>query len=150
MGKLDVILLSLLIIPVLGSAIASYIIASNNQDSFCDKNNFVSLSAWLYINATFSLIFLTGFLLYSFVLRKYLRYTYIPILGLIIGFVFMTILNIIGSIALFEDSSSCQTLDQQLYYCTLVCLILEWLLYFASIIWLCVLCLFLCCLGHHC
>ncbi len=148
MRKIHIVLFSILIASVVGSAIASITVGWLERKSTCDDQSFLPLSSWLCLNATFNIIFLIIFELLLILFWRDYKHIYVLILGTVIGFVFLIIFNIIGSFALFRYSPVCKTQDPSLYFCTLANLIFGWLLYLICAGWLLFFRLYLCCVVH--
>ena len=111
----------------LAVSIASVVIGSEFMDSWCDVNSFIRLSTWLLVYGSVNLLgcFCAAAVVVTLVTEhpwaSVGNILYLVLLGL-----FNLAWNIVGAVALFRDSMSCQSYSYSLWAMTLAVLIIQW------------------------
>jgi hypothetical protein len=124
-----VILISIFGIGVsLAFSIASIVIGSQYMNSLCDMHTFIRLSTWLIVYGSVNLVgvlcatTVVIFLVTEHYLALGFNIGYLVLLGL-----FNLAWNIVGAVALFRDSMSCQSNSYSIWAMTLAVLIIQWI-----------------------
>ncbi len=126
---LAIILISIFGIGIsLAFSIASIVIGTQYMASTCDLNSFIRLSTWLIVYGSVNLfgVVCAALVVYMLATEHYatmaVNIGYLIVLGL-----FGLAWNIVGAVALFRDSMSCQSAAYSLWAMTLAVLIIQWI-----------------------
>lgn len=117
-------------IPIIILASASFYIGSQNTKTSCDndKNDFIRLSTWLFVNYSVSIssliTYISILLLFAY-FEKYL-FLLVFIFAYILNWVFVLIWSILGAIELFNNASECKVEAPSLWVITLLTIIFQW------------------------
>lgn len=112
----------------LAFSIAAIVIGSQYMNVLCDINSFIRLSTWLIVYGSVNLF--GAFCALGVVLTLVAENGYAMvgnIVYLIVLGLFNLAWNIVGAVALFRDSMSCQTYSYSLWAMTLAILIVQWI-----------------------
>lgn len=129
MSLLIVTIVIFQVVSPLALSIAGIVIGSQNMMTTCDHmpGYFMSLSTWLIVFGSVTLGFVVmAVLALALLISGHPSFFILYLISSILGGLFMLAWNIIGAVALFRDSPSCQSLSYSLWAMTLAVLIFQW------------------------